>query len=100
MEDSIAILGGTGDQGLGLALRFAAAGRPVVIGSRKTERAVQAADEVREAVGEGVLAEWMRNALRQALSKPLSRGAGYAEGHSAGWAEANRKFREALKRSG
>ena len=47
---SIAILGGTGDQGLGLALRFAKAGRPVVIGSRKEERAVQAADEVRAKV--------------------------------------------------
>ncbi len=42
----IAILGGTGDQGLGLALRFAKAGRPVVIGSRKAERAVTAAEEV------------------------------------------------------
>lgn len=48
--DAIAILGGTGDQGLGLALRFARAGRPVVIGSRKAERAVAAADEVRAAV--------------------------------------------------
>src|SRR5512134_1287136 len=48
--DAIAILGGTGDQGLGLALRFARAGRRVVIGSRKAERAVAAADEVREAV--------------------------------------------------
>lgn len=48
--DAIAILGGTGDQGLGLALRFARAGRPVVIGSRKAERAVAAADEVRSAV--------------------------------------------------
>jgi hypothetical protein len=48
--DAIAILGGTGDQGLGLALRFARAGRPVVIGSRKAERAVAAADEVRGAV--------------------------------------------------
>ena len=49
-SDAIAILGGTGDQGLGLALRFAKAGRPVVIGSRKAEKAVQAADEVRAAV--------------------------------------------------
>ena len=49
-QDSIAILGGTGDQGLGLALRFAQAGRPVVIGSRKEERALRAADEVREKV--------------------------------------------------
>jgi 8-hydroxy-5-deazaflavin:NADPH oxidoreductase len=45
--EAIAILGGTGDQGLGLALRFAKAGRPVVIGSRKAERAVAAAEEVR-----------------------------------------------------
>jgi NADPH-dependent F420 reductase len=44
--DAIAILGGTGDQGLGLALRFAAAGRRVVIGSRKLDRAVAAAEEV------------------------------------------------------
>lgn len=47
MSDSpVAILGGTGDQGLGLALRFCAAGRPVVIGSRKLERAVEAAENV------------------------------------------------------
>ncbi len=45
-EDAIAILGGTGDQGLGLALRFAKAGRLVVIGSRKPERAVTAAKQV------------------------------------------------------
>jgi len=49
-DDAIAILGGTGDQGLGLALRFAKAGRPVVIGSRKADRAVSAAEEVRAAV--------------------------------------------------
>jgi hypothetical protein len=44
--DAIVILGGTGDQGLGLALRFARAGRRVVIGSRKAERAEAAAAEV------------------------------------------------------
>jgi NADPH-dependent F420 reductase len=48
--EAIAILGGTGDQGLGLALRFAQAGRSVVIGSRKAERAVAAAEEVRDRV--------------------------------------------------
>lgn len=45
-ETAIAILGGTGDQGLGLALRFAKAGRAVVIGSRVPERAEAAAREV------------------------------------------------------
>ncbi len=39
----IAILGGTGDQGRGLAHRFAFAGNPVIIGSRSAERAVAAA---------------------------------------------------------
>jgi NADPH-dependent F420 reductase len=48
--DKIAIIGGTGDQGLGLALRFARAGAPVVIGSRKPERALEAAERVRSAV--------------------------------------------------
>ena len=47
---AIAILGGTGDQGLGLAFRFAKAGRPVVIGSRKPEKAEKAAAEVRSVV--------------------------------------------------
>ncbi|MBQ1082539.1 NADPH-dependent F420 reductase [Nocardiopsis sp. B62] len=41
---TIAVLGGTGDQGRGLARRFALAGLPVLLGSRSAERAVQAAD--------------------------------------------------------
>lgn len=43
---SIAILGGTGDQGRGLARRFAMAGHRVIIGSRRAERAASAAGEV------------------------------------------------------
>lgn len=43
---TIGILGGTGDQGKGLARRFALAGHKVIIGSRNAERARQAADEV------------------------------------------------------
>ena len=46
-NETIAILGGTGDQGLGLALRFCQAGRRVVIGSRKADRAKKAAENVR-----------------------------------------------------
>ncbi len=37
---SIAVLGGTGAEGSGLALRWARAGHPVTIGSRAAERAV------------------------------------------------------------
>ncbi|WP_285756988.1 NADPH-dependent F420 reductase [Nocardiopsis ansamitocini] len=41
---SIAILGGTGDQGRGLARRFALAGHDVILGSRSAQRAQDAAD--------------------------------------------------------
>ena len=60
-DDSIAILGGTGDQGLGLALRFAVAGRPVAIGSRVLDRAVSAAKTVSEQVP-GAEVEGLENA--------------------------------------
>jgi NADPH-dependent F420 reductase len=43
---SIGILGGTGDQGKGLARRFALAGHQVIIGSRSAERAQQAAESL------------------------------------------------------
>lgn len=49
-KGAIAILGGTGDQGFGLALRLAKAGRKVLIGSRQAERAVKAAEEARALV--------------------------------------------------
>jgi 8-hydroxy-5-deazaflavin:NADPH oxidoreductase len=39
----VGILGGTGDQGRGLAYRFARAGHRVVVGSRSAERGVEAA---------------------------------------------------------
>ena len=42
----IGVLGGTGDQGRGLALRLAMAGVPVVLGSRAAERAATAAAEL------------------------------------------------------
>ena len=43
---AIGILGGTGDQGRGLAHRFAVAGNPVIIGSRSPERAAAAARDL------------------------------------------------------
>ncbi len=41
---TLGFLGGTGDQGRGLARRFALAGHPVLLGSRSPERARAAAD--------------------------------------------------------
>ena len=43
---TVAVLGGTGPQGRGLARRFAAAGITVVIGSRSAERAADTAAEL------------------------------------------------------
>lgn len=46
----VGVLGGTGDQGRGLAYRLARAGQRVIIGSRSAERAEAAASEI----GQGV----------------------------------------------
>jgi 8-hydroxy-5-deazaflavin:NADPH oxidoreductase len=43
---TVGIIGGTGDQGRGLAYRLARAGQPVLIGSRSAERAAQTAREI------------------------------------------------------
>ncbi len=50
-DETIGILGGTGPQGRGLAYRFAAAGLTVVIGSRKADRAEDAAAQIAHAAG-------------------------------------------------
>ena len=48
---TVAVLGGTGPQGRGLARRWARAGVPVVIGSRSAERAAETAAALAEATG-------------------------------------------------
>jgi NADPH-dependent F420 reductase len=48
---AIGILGGTGDQGRGLARRFALAGNPVIIGSRSAERAAAVARDLGAELG-------------------------------------------------
>ena len=48
---SIAVLGGTGKEGKGLALRWAVKGHEVIIGSRDATRAQATADEIRERAG-------------------------------------------------
>jgi 8-hydroxy-5-deazaflavin:NADPH oxidoreductase len=48
---AIGILGGTGEEGRGLACRFARAGNPVIIGSRSPERAAAAAQALGPELG-------------------------------------------------
>lgn len=48
---TLAILGGTGNEGPGLALRWARAGHKVIIGSRQTEKAERVAAEINAQLG-------------------------------------------------
>ncbi len=49
---TIAIMGGTGKEGKGLAYRWARAGYPVIIGSRTAEKALAAAADLRARAGD------------------------------------------------
>lgn len=51
MASKIAVIGGSGPEGRGLALRFAMAGYPIIIGSRDAGRAQEAADGLLEIKG-------------------------------------------------
>jgi NADPH-dependent F420 reductase len=50
-RETVTVIGGTGALGFGLVLRWAIASVPVVIGSRSSERAAEAAAKVRERAG-------------------------------------------------
>jgi NADPH-dependent F420 reductase len=62
----IAILGGTGDEGLGLAIRYASVREEVIIGSRSVERAEAAATRVRETVPFGLVTGLANDAAAEA----------------------------------
>jgi len=47
-KPTVAILGGTGNEGPGLAMRWAGAGYPIIIGSRKFEKAQGIASDLNE----------------------------------------------------
>ena len=54
-KPTIAILGGTGHEGTGLALRWASNGYDVIIGSRKEEKALKVTGELNEILGEDLV---------------------------------------------
>jgi 8-hydroxy-5-deazaflavin:NADPH oxidoreductase len=69
MSDSlptVAVIGGTGDLGSGLAWRWARAGYPVIIGSRAADRALIAAAELKARTGKDV--RGMENAAAAAAA--------------------------------
>lgn len=50
-DRTIAVIGGTGDQGFGLVLRWAKAGEQIIIGSRQQQKAEDAVKKARDALG-------------------------------------------------
>ncbi len=58
---TIAILGGTGKEGKGLAYRWARAGYKVLIGSRTPQKAIDTADELQMLIGGQALIEGLGN---------------------------------------
>jgi NADPH-dependent F420 reductase len=67
----IAILGGTGPAGTGLALRWALAGETVIIGSRDAARAQQTAETIRKRAGANAQVSGMENSAACAASDLL-----------------------------
>lgn len=62
MSSRIAIVGGTGPEGRGLALRWARAGEHIIIGSRDAQRARDAASEIQKRAGASSKVEGAENA--------------------------------------
>ena len=50
-QKTLAVLGGTGNEGKGLALRWANAGYKVILGSRSAEKAAEVAEEMNAILG-------------------------------------------------
>lgn len=57
----IAIIGGTGDLGFGLALRWAKAQREIIIGSREKEKAQKTVEEIKKILAADVNVKGMEN---------------------------------------
>ena len=68
----IAIIGGTGPAGMGLALRWARAGETIIIGSRDEQRAQQAAASIQQRIGDEAKISGMENAAACAAADILT----------------------------
>ncbi len=68
---AIAVIGGTGPAGTGLALRWARAGETVIIGSRDANRAQQTAEIIRKRAGANAQVSGMENSAACAASALL-----------------------------
>lgn len=83
-ETTIGLLGGTGEEGRGLALRWARAGARVVIGSRAADRARETAEQLNKILGSSVIGHGDNRRAAQSdfvlLSVPFPHAAATLEG--------------------
>jgi NADPH-dependent F420 reductase len=82
----VGLIGGTGEEGRGLALRWALAGARVVVGSRAIEKAKATAQELNAAIGgERILGDTNQAAIAGSefvlLTVPFAHAASILEGH-------------------
>ena len=82
----VGLIGGTGEEGRGLALRWALAGAQVVVGSRAIEKAKVTAEELNAAIGgERILGETNQAAIAASeivlLTVPFAHAASTLEDH-------------------
>ena len=79
---TIAVLGGTGPEGFGLALRWVRSGETVIIGSRDAARAREAATKIQAAVGSNARVSGEENSAACAAAELLVLTIPF-EGHAA-----------------
>jgi 8-hydroxy-5-deazaflavin:NADPH oxidoreductase len=79
---SIAILGGTGPEGLGLARRWAKAGETIIIGSRDAARASGAATKLKEILGNSAQISGVENSAAAGAAEIIVLTVPF-EGHAA-----------------
>lgn len=72
MSHTIAIVGGTGPEGMGLGLRWARAGENVLIGSRDLQRARQAAAQIASRAGQNDRVQGVENAEAVAAAEVVA----------------------------
>lgn len=71
MNSTIAILGGTGAEGFGLARRWARAGETIIIGSRDAGRAEESAKKIRDLIGPTANVSGLENSAAAAAAAIL-----------------------------
>ena len=84
---TIAVIGGTGAEGGGIALRLAQSGHRVIIGSRDAERAIQAGAEFGRMIGAPALAGMSNPAAAGRRKRVMPSIEAWAR-----WAAANASF--------